>query len=102
MGKSLILDPERAPIVRRVSEEFATGRFLLSSTTSSSALRPSCRAARLALHRRSVAVRISPTGCLDFSDARLHAAAHGLVGPARTDPGLAYWLRQFSDLRMAA
>jgi hypothetical protein len=27
MGKSLMLDPERAPIVRRVFEEYATGRF---------------------------------------------------------------------------
>lgn len=27
MGKSLMADPERAPIVRRVFEEYATGRF---------------------------------------------------------------------------
>ena len=27
MGKSLMPDPERAPIVRRVFEEYATGRF---------------------------------------------------------------------------
>jgi site-specific DNA recombinase len=27
MGKSLILDPERAPLVRRAFEDFATGRF---------------------------------------------------------------------------
>jgi site-specific DNA recombinase len=27
VGKSLIADPERAPLVRRVFEEYATGRF---------------------------------------------------------------------------
>jgi site-specific DNA recombinase len=27
MGKSLMPDPERAPMVRRVFEEYATGRF---------------------------------------------------------------------------
>src|SRR2546428_11054619 len=27
MGKSLILDPERAPLVRRAFQDFATGRF---------------------------------------------------------------------------
>ena len=27
MGKSLMPDPERAPIVRRVFEEYGTGRF---------------------------------------------------------------------------
>lgn len=27
MGKSLMADPERAPLVRRAFEEYATGRF---------------------------------------------------------------------------
>jgi site-specific DNA recombinase len=43
MGKSLIHDPERAPLARRAFEEYATGRFtkeqLFESTSEAGALR---------------------------------------------------------------
>jgi hypothetical protein len=35
MGKSLMSDPERAPLVRRAFEEYATGRFTKQQLSSS-------------------------------------------------------------------
>ena len=59
MGKSLMPDPERAPLVRRAFEEYATGRFtkqqLLKQATSLGLDQPPRPAAHVAGDRRAAA-----------------------------------------------
>ena len=59
MGKSLMPDPERAPLVRRAFEEYATGRFtkqqLLKQSTSLGLDQPPRPSAHIASDRRAAA-----------------------------------------------